>query len=125
MKIKELRKLIKEVINELGENQVVDADATLRALQSAVRSGETVTIEGEEVFKMPMINLATFVNGGRVSLPRNPEDLAMAAEVILVNGEPLELIYKDAPIMKPMVPSKPFDTSAYSDPESRYYRGGD
>lgn len=108
-----------------NEGRVVDVDKTLRALQAAVKSGAIVTIEGEEVFKMPMINMATFKAGGRVSLPRDPEDLAFAASEILVDGEPLELIYKDAPTSMPKAQSKPFDTSAYTDPESIYYRGGD
>lgn len=112
-------------LRENENNKVVDVDATLRALQSALRSGALVTIEGEEVFKMPMINLATFKKGGRVTLPRDAEDLAIAAEVILVDGKPLQLIYKDAPIPQPQQKSKPFDPSAYSDPESMYYRGGD
>jgi hypothetical protein len=106
-------------------SKIVDVRATLTALQTAVKSGAIVTIEGEEVFKMPMINMATFKKGGRVSLPTNPDDLEFAKNEILVDGEPLEIIYKDAPVVAPKQAPKPFDTSAYSDPESKYYRGGD
>jgi predicted RecA/RadA family phage recombinase len=109
----------------MQSDKVVDVAATLRALQSAVKAGSIVTIEDEEVFKMPMINLATFKSGGRVTLPRDPEDLAFAAGEILVDGKPLTLIYKNAPAPAPKTASKPFDSSAYTDPESIYYRGGD
>jgi len=110
-----------------NENKILDADATLRALQAALRSGAIVTIEGEEVFKMPMINLATFKAGGKVALPRDPQDLADAAEVILVDGKPLDLIYKDAPIPTSKQISTPLagDTSRWTDPKSIFYRGGD
>ena len=116
-----LMQLVKEV---LAENQIVDADATLRALQSAVKSGSEVTINGQPLFKMPFINLATLQGGGRVQFPRD-ESLADVAADILVDGKPLEILYKPAPIPVPKEPVKPFDTSAYSDPKSRYYRGGD
>ena len=119
-----LTQLVKEVLNEM-ENQVVDGDATLRALQNKVKSGSEVTIEGKPVFKMPMINLATFVGGGRVQLPRDGEELKDVADLILVDGESLELIYKEKPSSIPRSIVKPFDSRAYSDPESKYYRGGD
>ena len=126
MKKSQLIQLIKEVLSEINENKVVDVNATLKNLQSSLRSGSTVTIEDKEVFKMPMINLATFVEGGRVQLPTNGKALEAVADVILVDGEPLELIYKNAPApTPPSTSSKPFDTSAYTDPESIYYRGGD
>jgi hypothetical protein len=126
MKVKELRKLIKEVLNEMGENQVVDVQATLRALQAAVKSGSEVIIDDEEVFKMPMINLVTFVNGGRLKIPMDGEALEMVASSILVDGTPLELIYKDAPVIPPIskTPSAG-NTSRWTDPESIFYRGGD
>jgi hypothetical protein len=126
MKVKELRKLIKEILNEV-ENQVVDANATLRALQSKVKSGSEVTIEGKPVFKMPMINLATFIGGGRIQLPTNGEALEAIADVILVDGSPLELIYKAAPIPTPKPFSTPStgNTSRWTDPDSIFYRGGD
>lgn len=118
-----LIQLIKEVLNEMND-QVIDADATLRALQNAVKSGSEVTVNGQPLFKMPFINLATLQGGGRVQFPRD-ESLADVAEDILIDGEPLQIIYKPAPAPAPKPQVKPFDTSAYSDPESRYYRGGD
>lgn len=118
-----LMQLIKEVIAE-NENQVVDAISTLRALQSAVKSGSEVTVKGQPLFKMPFINLATLQGGGRVEFPRDERLADMAAD-ILIDGEPLKILYKPAPIPSPKPQVKPFDTSAYSDPESRYYRGGD
>ena len=118
-----LMQLVKEVLNEMND-QVVDADATLRALQNAVKSGSEVTVKGQLLFKMPFINLATFQGGGRVQFPRD-KSLADVAEDILIDGEPLKIIYKPAPTPAPKPQVKPFDTSAYSDPESRYYRGGD
>ena len=127
MKVRELRKLIKEVLNEMGENQVVDVQATLRALQAAVKSGSEVTIDDEEVFKMPMINLVTFVNGGRLKIPMDGEALEMVASSILVDGMPLELIYKDVPTIPPIISKTPSagNTSRWTDPESIFYRGGD
>lgn len=105
--------------------QVVDVRATLKALQAAVRSGATVTIDDEEVFKMPMINIATLIDGGTVQLPMKEEDLEIVASSILVDSRPLELIYKPAPVQAARPNRTPFNPSAYSDPESIYYRGGD
>jgi hypothetical protein len=116
-----LMQLVKEV---LAENQIVDADATLRALQRAVKSGSEVTVNGQPLFKMPFINLATLQGGGRVQFPRD-ESLVDVAADILVDGEPLEILYKSSPTPVPKIPTKPFDPSSYSDPESIYYRGGD
>lgn len=112
---------------QLNEGKIVDVDATLRALQSAVKAGAIVTIEGEEVFKMPMINLATFKAGGKVALPRDAESLEYVKDEILVDGKPLELIYKDAPTPapKPTSTPSPGNTSRWTDPESLFYRGGD
>ena len=126
MKVKELRKLIKEVLNEMGENQVVDVNATLRALQAAVKSGSEVTIRGYEIFKMPMINLATIKGGGSMALPQTSKALESIKDEILVDGMPLELIYKEAPAVPPMTktPSSG-NTSRWTDPESIFSRGGD
>ena len=108
-------------------NQIIDTNATLRALQAAVKSGANVTIDGEQVFKMPMINLATFVNGGKVQIPNNPEALSIVVDSILVDGKPMELIYKSAPTPAPNKITKPSQgsTSGWTDPESIFYRGGD
>jgi len=125
MELKAIRRLIKEVLSEMRENQVVDVQATLRALQAAVKSGSEVTIDYEEVFKMPMINLVTFVNGGRLQLPMNGEALEIAASSILVDGMPLELIYKAAPITVAPPPRTKPTTDPWFDPSSPFYRGGD
>lgn len=126
MKVKELRKLIKEVLNEMGENQVVDVNATLRALQAAIKSGSEVTIRGYEISRMPMINLATVKGGGSMALPKTAEALESIKDEILVDGMPLELIYREAPAVPPMTktPSSG-NTSRWTDPESIFYRGGD
>jgi hypothetical protein len=126
MKVKELRKLIKEVLNEMGENQVVDVNATLRALQAAVKSGSEVTIRGYEISRMPMINLATVKGGGSMALPKTAEALESIKDEILVDGMPLELIYKEAPVVPPMTKTPSAgNTSRWTDPESIFYRGGD
>jgi len=119
--------------------QVLDVDATLRAVQKALNSGAKVEINIEtsdneskfmEVLKMPMLNLVTFVEGGKTMIPRNAEFLENAEE-ILIDGTSLKdsnfLRYKDAPTPPPTVKpeTKPFDQSAYGDPNSIYYRGGD
>ncbi len=124
MKVKDLRKLIKEVLNEM-ENQVIDVDTTLRALQSKVKSGSEVTIEGKPVFKMPMINLATFIGGGKIILPRDGERLKLMANNILIDGEPLELLYKDAPKPIPSVEKTPEEIEAAKQAwQDRYGPGG-
>lgn len=117
--------------------QVLDVDATLRAIQTALRSGAKVEVNIEtgeneskfmEVLKMPMINLVTFVEGGKTMIPRDAEFLENAEE-ILIDGTPLKdsnfLRYKDAPEPRVKQEPKPFDPSVYGDPTSPYYRGGD
>lgn len=94
--------LVKEVIAE-AEGQVVDAISTLKTLQTAVKSGSEVIINGKTVFKMPFINLVTFVEGGKLELPRGE----MLADMdILIDGNPLEILYKDAPIIKPRIDTR-------------------
>ena len=89
-----LMQLVKEVIKEANENQVLDAIATLKALKLAVNSGSEVTVDGQPLFKMPFINLATLQGGGKVEFPR---DERLESMNIMVDGEPLELVYKEAP----------------------------
>lgn len=115
----------KPSLRESAVGQVVDVNATLRALQAALNSGADVTIRGHEIFKIPVINLATVKGGGSMALPRTGEALESVRDEILVDGEPLELIYKDAPVPGPTTMPSAGNTSRWTDPESIFYRGGD
>ena len=88
-----LMQLVKEVLSEMND-QVIDVNATLRVIQAAVKSGSEVTVDGKPLFKMPFINRATIVGGGIQDFPR---DESLEDMNILIDGEPLQLIYKDAP----------------------------
>jgi hypothetical protein len=114
-------------LGQQDSNQEIDVNATLRALQSAVKSGADVTIDGEKVFKMPMFNLATFVSGGKTRIPDTQEALEAVADSILVDGQPMELLYKNAKIATTTPVSKlsAGDTSGWTDSTSPFYRGGD
>jgi hypothetical protein len=110
----------------VSADQVVDVDATLRSIQSAVRSGAVVMVGDKKIFKMPFINLATFEGGGKVQFPREAEPLEdMLATEITIDGKTISPIYKDAPPPPPKQVVTPFHPSMYSDSDSIYYRGGD
>ena len=114
-------------LGQQDAEQVIDVNTTLRALQSAVKSGADVTIDGEKVFKMPMFNLATFVGGGKTQIPDTSEGLEAVADSILVDGQPMKLMYKNAKIAttKPVSKLSAGDTSRWTDSDSIFYRGTD
>jgi hypothetical protein len=112
-------------LQEMETGKVIDVDGTLRALQLAVKSGADVTVDGGKIFKMPFINLATFVDGGKVQIPRSAEALQMMKDDILIDGQPLEILYKDAPPPPPTDTRSPEQKKADAqDWQDRYGPGG-
>jgi len=88
-------------VNDFNEDMVPDGIETLRSLKDKVKNGAKVFVDGKEVFKMPVLNLVTFVGGGKTGLPRDGEELNSIKDLIIVDGAPLEMLYKEKP--KPIV----------------------
>lgn len=76
---------------------VPDGDKTLRSLREKIQNGSKVFVDGNEVFKMPFNNLVTFVGGGRMQLPRDGQELESVRDLIIIDGNPLEMVYKEKP----------------------------
>lgn len=89
---------------EEPKEMMPDGDATLLSLKNKIANGAKVFVDGNEVFKMPFNNLVTFVGGGRMQLPRDGNQLDSVKDLILVDGEPLEMLYKEKP--KPKVDTR-------------------
>lgn len=110
LRIQSMMNMINESEFEEKGEMVVDGKKTLESLQAAVRSGAKVTIQGDdevkEVFKMPMMNLATFVGGGKIVLPKDGDELESVKHLIQVDGEPLELIYTLKPKVEPKIDTR-------------------
>jgi hypothetical protein len=98
-------------VNDLNEDMVPDGRETLRSLKDKVKNGAKVFVDGKEVYKMPMLNLVTFVGGGKIQLPMDGEELDDVKDLIIVDGAPLEMLYKEKP--------KPIDNTDRRTPEEK------
>lgn len=77
--------------------QIIDVRKTQENLREKIKAGGKGIFDGEPIFKMPFNNLFTIgeTGGEKILLPTNPDSFKSVMEQISVDGQPVELFYKD------------------------------
>lgn len=107
------KKLVKE-----GQ---VDLRALVMKVNSAFKQGSALEVDGNPVTMWIASNGLLKTPNGRFNI----RAIAAGENQLSIDGQPVDLPMWEP--VAPQVPTKraPFDTSAYGDPNSIYYRGGD
>jgi len=115
-----------QIEEDASGEEVVDVRATLKNLQAKAEAKDEmgnrlhkVEVELEDgetktVFRMPMINLMTFVGGGRLQIPMNEDGMLEVLDLIKVDENPVKIIMKPKP-----APQKRYEPSPEEREQSR------
>jgi hypothetical protein len=106
---------------EAEEGNEIDVRKLVKDISIAKRTGSEIAVDGKPVTMwIAMIGRLKTENG-----TYSIYDIADGTAKLTIDGAPVELpILAPAPEPAPST-AKPFDTSAYSDSDSIFYRGGD
>lgn len=85
--------------------QELDIRKTQEGLKLKLRNGAKGIFDGEPIFKMPFNNLFTIGERGqeKILLPTDPDDFKTVMEHITLDGNPVELIYRNKVVVEKKV----------------------